>query len=349
MPKHTMQALIKKKPEAGLWLGEVLVPSVGSHDILIKVKKTGICGTDLHIYNWDHWSQKTIKTPMVIGHEFVGEIVAMGNEVVDFSIGDLVSAEGHIVCKRCRNCQAGRRHLCINTIGLGVHRDGAFAEYVSVPASNVWHCAPNIPIELFAAYDPLGNAVHTTLTFDLVGEDVLITGAGPIGVMAVAIAKHVGTRYVVVTDINDYRLTMAKKAGADIVLNVADDSHNLKDIMQQLGMQEGFDVALEMSGSSQALNPMLDAMSHGGKIAMLGIQPEDSAIDWDAVVFKGLTIKGIYGRKMYETWYKLTAMLQSGLDVSSVITHRFPYTEFQTAFNLMNSGMCGKIILDWEV
>ena len=348
MQQTTMQALIKKQPGKGLWMGEVPVPVIGARDVLIKVKKTGICGTDMHIYNWDAWSQKIIKTPMVIGHEFVGEIVEIGSESSGFKLGDLVSAEGHIVCGRCRNCQAGRRHLCINTIGLGVHRDGAFAEYVSVPINNVWHCAPDIPLELFAAYDPLGNAVHTTLAFDLVGEDVLITGAGPIGVMAVAIAKHAGARYVVITDVNNYRLDMAKAVGADIALNVAEDLRSLQNIMQSLGMNEGFDVALEMSGSSAALPPMLEAMSHGGKIAMLGIQPEDTAIDWDAVVFKGLTIKGIYGRKMYETWYKLTAMLQSGLDVNSVITHNFSYKDFQEAFDLMNSGQTGKVILDWE-
>lgn len=345
---HMMPALVKRQSGKGLWLEHVPIPEIKPDELLIKVKKTGICGTDIHIYEWDHWAEKTIKTPMVIGHEFVGEIAAVGSFVKDFSVGELVSGEGHIVCGKCRNCLEGRRHLCAHTIGLGIHRQGAFASYVAMPASNVWHCAPNIPTEIFAAFDPLGNAVHTALSFDVLGEDVLVTGAGPIGIMAVAIVKHAGARHIVVTDINPYRLDMAKQMGATKVLNVATDKQSLHDVMKELDMKEGFDVALEMSGSSAALEPMLDVMAHGGKIAMLGIQPEGTSIDWDTVIFKGLTIKGIYGRKMYETWYKLTAMLQSGLDMRPVITHIFSYQEFEKAFAVMQSGQSGKIILDWE-
>lgn len=344
----TMHAIVKPQPGKGLRLEEVPVPEIKGDEILIKVKKTGVCGTDLHIYEWDAWAQKTLKPPLTIGHEFVGEVVAVGEYTSGFTVGELVSGEGHIVCGRCRNCLQGRRHLCANTVGIGIHRNGAFAEFVAMPASNVWHCDPSIPLEIFAAYDPLGNAVHTALCFDVLGEDVLITGAGPIGMMATAMVRHAGARHVVVTDVNDYRLALAKRMGATIALKVVAGGRTLQEVMAELGMNEGFDVALEMSGSSAALHPLLDVMAHGGKIAMLGIQPEGTAIDWDTVIFKGLTIQGIYGRKMYESWYKLTAMLQSGLDVRPVITHRFPYQEFEEAFAVMRSGNAGKVILEWE-
>ena len=341
-----MQALVKSRAEPGLWLEEVPISEVGIDDVLIRILKTSICGTDVHIYNWDAWAKKTIPVPMVIGHEFVGVVDRVGSSVKGFAPGDLVTGEGHIVCGHCRNCLAGRRHLCPNTQGVGVNRSGAFAQYLSIPMSNVWHADPNIPLDVLSCFDPLGNAVHTALSFDLLGEDVLITGAGPIGCMAVPIAKHAGARHVVITDINPYRLDLAKKMGATLALDVR--TEKLSDAMKELGMTEGFDVGLEMSGSPKAFTDMLPVMIHGGKIALLGIQPGSSAIDWNLVVFNGLTIKGIYGREMYETWYKMTAMIQSGLDISPVITHRFPYTEFREAIELMKSGNSGKIVLDWS-
>ena len=341
-----MRAISKLKPEKGLWLTEANIPEIKSHDVLIKIKKTAICGTDLHIYNWDDWSQKNIKTPMIIGHEYVGVIEEVGQEVIAFKKGDVVSGEGHIVCRRCRNCLAGRRHLCANTIGVGVNRDGSFAEYLTIPSSNVWPADNKIDPDILSIFDPFGNAVHTALSFDLLGEDVLITGAGPIGIMAVAIAKHAGARHVVVTDINPYRLEIAKKMGASVALNSREG--NLKDVMNQLNMKEGFDVGMEMSGSPQAFNEMLQCMFHGGKVAMLGILPPETQIDWNQIVFNGLVIKGIYGREMYETWYKMQSMLQSGLDISPVITHRFDMKDFEEAFQLMSSGKACKIILNWE-
>ena len=341
-----MKALVKKKAEPGLWLEEVPVPEIGINDVLIKIQKTAICGTDIHIYNWDEWAQKTIPVPMVVGHEYVGTVAAIGSNVHDFKIGDLVSGEGHIVCGHCRNCLAGRRHLCMKTQGVGVNRAGAFAEYLAIPQSNVWYCDPNIPTDIFSIFDPFGNAAHTALSFDLLGEDVLITGAGPIGIMAVAIAKHAGARHVVITDVNDYRLDLAAKMGATRVVNVSKEK--IEDVMKDLNMHEGFDVGLEMSGNPTAFRSMLANMCHGGKIAMLGIMAPDTGIDWDLVVFNGITIKGIYGREMYETWYKMTSMLQSGLDISSIITHRFNYKDFKEGFEIMRSGKSGKIILDWE-
>jgi threonine 3-dehydrogenase len=341
-----MKALVKKYARPGLWLDEVPLPEVGKNDVLIKIKKTSICGTDIHIYHWDDWSQKTIPVPMVIGHEFVGEVVSFGENVHDVTIGEIVSGEGHVVCGRCRNCLAGRRHLCMNTSGVGVNRTGAFAEYLSIPVTNVWHCDPSIPLELLSSFDPFGNAVHTALSFDLLGEDVLITGAGPIGIMAAAVAKHAGARYVVITDVNEYRLELARKMGATRAINVKETS--VEDVMHELGMKEGFDVGLEMSGNAVALQSMIKNMCHGGKIAMLGIQQPGTAVDWNTVVFNGLTIKGIYGREMYETWYKMTAMLQSGLDLSPIITHQFHYTEFEKAFELMSSGQTGKVVLSWD-
>jgi threonine 3-dehydrogenase len=342
-----MQALVKKEAKPGLWLEEVPLPEVSDDDVLIRIKKTSICGTDVHIYNWDKWSQKTIPVPMVIGHEFVGVVERVGERVKGFAPGDLVTGEGHIVCGHCRNCLAGRRHLCPNTEGVGVNRQGAFAEFLSIPMSNVWHADPSIPLDVLSCFDPLGNATHTALSFDLIGEDVLITGAGPIGCMAVAICWHAGARNVVITDINPYRLDLAKKMAPNVfAVDVRD--HSLGEAMQQLGMKEGFDVALEMSGSPKAFNDLLPNMFHGGKIALLGIMPDKAAIDWNTVVFSALTIKGIYGREMYETWYKMTAMIQSGLDISPVITHRFPYTQFKEGIELMKSGNSGKIVLDWS-
>ncbi len=341
----TMKAIVKKKPESGLWIDEVPVPDVGINDVLIKIMKTAICGTDVHIYNWDAWSQKTIPVPMVIGHEFVGKVERVGSNVTDFHPGDIVSGEGHIVCGRCRNCLAGRRHLCMNTSGVGVNRTGAYAEYLCIPVTNVWYADPKIPLDILSLFDPLGNAVHTALSYDVLGEDVLITGAGPIGIMAVAIAKHAGARHVVITDVNPYRLELARKMGASLAIDVR--SGNLKDAQKQLGMKEGFDVGLEMSGNASGLRDMLANMCHGGKMALLGILPPDTAIDWNTVIFSGLSIKGIYGREMYETWYKMTAMIQSGLNVAPVITHRFHYTRFEEAFQIMRSGNSGKVILDW--
>ncbi|MEG1602515.1 MAG: L-threonine 3-dehydrogenase [Cloacibacillus sp.] len=341
-----MFALVKEKPEAGLWMREVDIPQPGPNDVLIKIKKTAICGTDLHIYNWNEWAQETIKTPMTIGHEYVGEIVELGSQVRGWKIGERVSGEGHIVCGECRNCLAGRRHFCPNTIGVGVNRDGAFAQYLSIPTTNVWRCAADIPDDIIACFDPLGNATHTALQFDLIGEDVLITGAGPIGMMAAAICRHVGARNVVVSDLNDYRLDLAKKMGA--TRTVRADKENMRDVMRELGMKEGFDVGLEMSGSAPAFAGMVDVMHNSGKIALLGIGDPGTVIDWNKVIFHGLTIKGIYGREMYETWYKMTTMLQSGLDISQVITHRFDVRDFEKGFEAMNSAHSGKVVLDWQ-
>ncbi len=340
-----MKALVKKKAARGLWLEDVPEPVIGINDVLIRIRKTSICGTDVHIYNWDDWASKNIPVPLTIGHEFVGEIAAMGSNVHDFRIGDLVSGEGHLVCGRCRNCLAGRRHLCAHTRGIGVNINGAFAEYLAIPVTNVWLCSPDIPEDVFSCFDPFGNAVHTALAFDLLGEDVLITGAGPIGIMAAAVARHAGARYIVITDINTYRLELAKKMGATRAVNVKEEK--LEDIAAELGMKEGFDVGLEMSGNSEAFRSMISNMCHGGKIAMLGILPDDVFIDWNTVVFNGLTLQGIYGREMYETWYKMTTMLQSGLDISPVITDHFHYTDFEKGFDRMLSGRSGKVILDW--
>ncbi len=340
-----MKALVKAKKEQGLWLEDVPKPRVGPNDVLIKVRKTGICGTDIHIYNWDDWSQRTIPVPMHIGHEFMGEVAEIGSEVTGFQPGDRVSAEGHITCGNCRNCRAGKRHLCRNTVGLGVNRAGCFAEYVAIPGFNVFRVPKDISDEVASFFDPLGNAVHTALSFDLVGEDVLITGAGPIGVMAAAVCAHVGARNVVITDVNDYRLALAKKLGATRVVNVAQES--LDTVMRELGMTEGFDVGLEMSGNGAAFKQMFKSMNHGGKVALLGIPTGELAIDWNQVIFKGLVLKGVYGREMFETWYKMTAMLQSGLDIAPVVTHRYPIAQFQTAFEEMRTGRSGKVVLDW--
>ena len=342
----TMPALVKAKPEPGLWLEEVPVPEPGINDVLIKIHKTAICGTDVHIYNWDEWAQRTIPVPMPVGHEFVGRVAAVGSNVHDFKPGDLVSGEGHLVCGRCRNCLAGRRHLCPHTSGVGVNRPGAFAEYLCIPVTNVWYCDPTIATDVLACFDPLGNATHTALSADVLGEDVLITGAGPIGCMATAIVRHAGARHVVVTDVNPFRLEIAKKMGATIALDVRRGS--IADTQKQLGMKEGFDVGMEMSGNPQAFRDLLTSMCHGGKIALLGILPPATAVDWDTVIFNSLTLKGIYGREMYETWYKMTVMIQSGLDITPVITHRFPYTEFEKGFEAMRSGVSGKVVLTWE-
>src|SRR5215469_1985004 len=340
-----MQAVVKAKAEPGLWLEEVPVPKVGGADVLIRVLKTSICGTDVHIYNWDAWAQKTIPVPMTIGHEFVGVVDRVGDHVKGFAKGDLVVGEGHITCGHCRNCLAGRRHLCPNTEGVGVNRNGAWAEFVAIPQSNCWHADPSIPLDVLSCFDPLGNAVHTALSFDLVGEDVLITGAGPIGVMAAAISKHVGARHVVVTDLNPYRLELARKMGATRAVDVR--TQMLGDVMQSLGMTEGFDVGMEMSGNDRAFRDMLAVMNHGGRVAILGIPPNEVSIDWNQVIFKGLVLKGVYGREMFETWYKMVAMLQSGLDVAPVVTHRFPAAQYAQAFEAMRSGQSGKVILDW--
>jgi len=340
-----MKALVKSKPEPGIWLEKVPIPEVGIDDVLIRIHKTAICGTDVHIYNWNEWAQRTIPVPLQVGHEFVGTVEEIGSNVHDFKPGDLVSGEGHLVCGRCRNCLAGRRHLCMKTSGVGINRPGAFAEYLSIPVTNVWLCDSNIPMDILACSDPLGNATHTALSFDVLGEDVLITGAGPIGCMATAIARHAGARYVVVTDINPYRLKLAQKMGATLTLDTR--SAKIEDAQKKLGMKEGFDVGMEMSGNPDALRSMLFNMCHGGKIALLGIFEQETAIDWDPVVFNGLTIKGIYGREMYETWYKMTVMIQSGLDIAPVITHRFHYSEYEKGFEVMCSGQSGKVILNW--
>jgi threonine 3-dehydrogenase len=341
-----MKALVKAKAERGIWMEDIEAPSVGHNDVLIKVNRTAICGTDIHIFKWDDWAQATIPVPMAVGHEFSGNIVEMGVEVRGFEVGDRVSAEGHITCGVCRNCRAGRRHLCMNTFGVGVNRPGAFAEYLSVPAFNVFKLPDAISDEMASILDPLGNATHTALSFDLVGEDVLITGAGPIGIMAVAIARYAGARHVVVTDVNDYRLDLARKMGATRAINVT--SEGIDDTMKELGMVEGFDVGMEMSGNPQAFRDMLRTMHHGGKVAMLGIPPGDMAIDWNDVIFKGLVLKGIYGREMFETWYKMSSMLQSGLNMDPIITHHFDIDEFLPAFELMESGQSGKVVLHWS-
>jgi len=340
-----MKSLAKLHKEPGIWMHEAPIPKVGPNDLLIKIKKTAICGTDMHIYQWDEWSQNTIPVPMVVGHEYVGEVVEMGQEVQGFTIGDRVSGEGHITCGHCRNCRAGRRHLCRNTEGVGVNRPGAFAEFLVIPAFNAFKIPDNISDDLAAIFDPFGNAVHTTLSYDLVGEDVLITGAGPIGIMAAAVAKHVGARHVVITDINPYRLALAEKMGATRAVDVSKAS--LGDVMAELGMTEGFDVGLEMSGVPVAFRDMLDKMNNGGKVAMLGIPPSDVAVDWNQVIFKGLTIKGIYGREMFETWYKMASLIQSGLDITPMITHQFSVDDFQKGFDTMGSGESGKVILNW--
>ena len=341
-----MKALVKKYREKGLWLEEVPEPQMGETDVLIKIRQTAICGTDVHIYKWDEWAQKTIPVPMHVGHEFAGEIVKMGKLVTGLKIGQRVSGEGHIVCGNCRNCRAGFRHLCIHTIGVGVNRPGCFAEYLAIPASNVFPLPDNVSDDEASVLDPLGNAVHTALSFDLVGEDVLITGAGPIGIMAGAVAKHCGARHVVITDLNEYRLDLARKMGIEHAINIHKTS--LREVMAKLGMIEGFDVGLEMSGSAPAFSDMIDTMNNGGKIALLGILPGDTKIAWDKVIFKGLFIKGIYGREMYETWYKMCSMIQSGLNIKPIFTHRYPVKDFKEGFEAMLSGNSGKVILDWK-
>jgi threonine 3-dehydrogenase len=340
-----MRALIKGEAAEGLWLENVPEPEIGINDVLIRVRKTGICGTDLHIYGWDTWAQETIPVPMVVGHEFVGEVVTFGSNVSDFQVGDLVSGEGHVVCGRCRNCMAGRRHLCAHSIGLGVQRPGAFAEYVALPMTNVWHHWPGIDEEVASIFDPFGNAVHTALSFSVLGEDVLVTGAGPIGCMATAVVRHAGARHVVVTDVNGYRLELARRMGA--TLAVDPQEHDFADVQRELGMTEGFDIGLEMSGNADALRGMIANMAHGGRIALLGIPTEEIALDLNPIIFNMLTVKGIYGREMYETWYQMTVMLQSGLDIRPVITHRFSHRDFEAAFAVARSGQSGKVILDW--
>jgi threonine 3-dehydrogenase len=341
-----VKALVKRRGERGLSLEDVAEPQIGINDVLIRVDRTGICGTDLHIYNWDAWAQKTIPVPMVVGHEFVGEVVEVGSNVADFHPGDVVSGEGHVVCGRCRNCLAGRRHLCAHTQGIGVNRPGAFAEYLALPMTNVWRHHDDVDRDVAAIFDPFGNAVHTALSFPVLGEDVLITGAGPIGCMAAAVVRYAGARYVVVTDVNPWRLQLAQRLGATRVVDVRNE--RVADVQRELGMDEGFDVGLEMSGSSEAFREMLENMCHGGKIAMLGIPPGEMSIDWNNVVFNMLTIKGIYGREMYETWYKMTVMLQGGLDIMPVITHRLDYRDFEQGFAAMQSGASGKVILNWR-
>jgi len=341
-----MKALVKSKAERGLWLEEIPEPAMGINDVLVRVQKTGICGTDVHIYQWDEWAQQTIPVPMVVGHEFVGQIVEIGSNVADFHPGDLVSGEGHVVCGRCRNCFAGRRHLCAHSQGVGVNRPGAFAEYIALPMTNIWRHHESIPLDVAAIFDPFGNAVHTALSFPVLGEDVLVTGAGPIGIMAAAVARHAGARYTVITDLNPYRLALARKLAVTLAVDVRET--RLQDVQKQLGMTEGFDVGLEMSGNPAAFRDMIANMSHGARIAMLGIPSGEMSIDWRTIIFNMLTIKGIYGREMYETWYKMTVMLQSGLDITPVITHRFPYTEFERGFEVMISGNSGKVVLSWE-
>jgi threonine 3-dehydrogenase len=342
-----MKALVKSKREPGLWMEDVPVPEIGPNDVLIRIHTSAICGTDMHIWNWDAWSQKTIPVPMHVGHEYAGVIEKVGAEVEGYKVGDRVSGEGHIVCGHCRNCRAGKRHLCPNTFGVGVNRPGSFAEYLALPATNLFKLPDAITNEMAAIFDPFGNAAHTALSFDMVGEDVLITGAGPIGCMAAAIARHVGARHVVITDVNDYRLDLARKLGATRAVNVGRES--LQDVMKGLGMTEGFDVGLEMSGNGTAFKGMLDNMVHGGRVALLGIFSEDVAVDWGKVIFKGLFLKGIYGREMFETWYKMAAMIEAGLDITPVITHRFPIDDFRLGFEAMGSGKSGKVILDWGV
>lgn len=340
-----MKALVKAKAEVGLWMQEAPVPEIGPNDVLIKVRKTAICGTDIHIFNWDEWAQKTIPVPMTIGHEFAGEVAAIGSHVRGFEVGDRVSGEGHLTCGHCRNCRAGRRHLCRNTEGVGVNRTGCFAEYLSIPASNVFALPDSIPDEIASFLDPFGNAVHTALSFDLVGEDVLITGAGPIGCMAAAVARHVGARFVVITDVNDYRLGLAAQMGATRAINVTKTS--IQKTMDELGMTEGFDVGLEMSGNATAMRDMFTTMNHGGRVAILGVPSSETQVDWNAIIFKGLILKGIYGREMFETWYKMASLLQGGLDVSPILTHEFPIDDYLEAFELMKTGRSGKVVLDW--
>ena len=341
-----MKALVKSRAEPGLWLEDVPDPRIGINDVLIRVHRTGICGTDVHIYKWDDWAAKTIRVPMVIGHEFVGDIVEVGSNVTDFHAGQIVSGEGHVVCGRCRNCLAGRRHLCADTKGVGVDRPGAFAELLALPMSNVWVHPDDIDQDVAAIFDPFGNAVHTALSFPVLGEDVLVTGAGPIGIMAAAVARHAAARYVVITDVNPYRLELARRMGVTRAVNPREQT--LKDVQKELGMLEGFDVGMEMSGNAQAFRDMLGNMAHGGRIAMLGIPDKEMAIDWNTVIFHMLTIKGIYGREMYETWYKMNVMLESGLDIKPVVTHHFPYREFLKGFEVMMTGNSGRVVLDWE-
>ena len=341
-----MKAIVKRERAPGVWMEDVPEPTCGPNDLIIQLKKTAICGTDVHIYKWDEWAQRTIPVPMTIGHEFMGEVVEVGSAVSGFKIGDRVSGEGHITCGFCRNCRAGKRHLCTDTVGVGVNRTGAFAEYLNLPAFNAFKLKDVIPDEWASIFDPFGNAVHTALSFDLIGEDILITGAGPIGCMAVAICKHVGARNIVITDVNDYRLDLARQMGADRAVNVTQES--LPDVMSELGINVGFDIGLEMSGNPSAFNQMLDLMIHGGRVALLGILPKSTAIDWDQVIFKGLFLKGIYGREMFETWYKMAALIQSGLDLSPMITHRYGVSDYQEAFQVMTSGQSGKVILDWS-
>jgi threonine 3-dehydrogenase len=340
-----MKALVKSKAEQGLWLEDIAEPKVGINDVLVRVRYTGICGTDVHIYDWDEWAQKTIPVPMAIGHEFVGEIVSVGSNVNDFFPGDIVSGEGHVVCGRCRNCLAGRRHLCASTKGVGVNRPGAFAELISLPMTNIWRHNPGVNQEIAAIFDPFGNAVHTALSFPVMGEDVLIAGAGPIGIMAIPVVRHAGARHIVITDLNPFRLDLARKMGATLAINAKETP--LADVQKQLGMTEGFDIGMEMSGNAQALHDMIANMSHGGKIAILGIPAKESLMDWRQVIFTMITIKGIYGREMYETWYKMSVMLEQGVDISPVITHRFPWNEFEAGFAAMRSGNTGKVVLDW--
>jgi threonine 3-dehydrogenase len=342
-----MKALVKSRREPGLWMEDVPVPEIGPNDVLVRIHKSAICGTDMHIWNWDAWSQKTIPVPMTVGHEYVGVIEKVGDEVEGYKIGDRVTGEGHLVCGHCRNCRAGKRHLCPNTKGVGVNRPGSFAEYLSLPAFNLFKVPDGISDDLASIFDPYGNATHTALSFDMVGEDVLITGAGPIGIMAVAIAKHVGARNVVITDVNEYRLELARKMGATRAVNVSREK--IADVERELGMTEGFDVGLEMSGNGGAFKGMIESMANGGRIAMLGIFGEDVAVDWGKVIFKGLFLKGIYGREMFETWYKMAAMIQGGLDINPIITHHFPVEDFRQGFEAMGSGQSGKVILDWGV
>ena len=341
-----MKALVKSKAEPGLWLEDIPEPVIGINDVMVRVHYTGICGTDVHIYQWDKWAQSTISVPITLGHEFVGEVVAVGSNVTGFFAGDIVSGEGHVVCGRCRNCLAGRRHLCASTKGVGVNRPGAFAELISLPMTNIWRHSANINQEVAAIFDPFGNAVHTALSFPVLGEDVLITGAGPIGIMAIPVVRHAGARHIVITDVNPFRLELARKMGATLAVNVSETP--LFQVQKKLGMQEGFDVGLEMSGNAQALRDMIANMSHGGKIAILGIPSAEMTMDWRQVIFNMLTLKGIYGREMYETWYKMTVMLESGVDISPIITHRFAYRDFQKGFDAMISGQAGKVVLDWR-
>jgi threonine 3-dehydrogenase len=341
-----MKALVKSRAARGLWLEEVAEPQPGINDVKIRVLLSGICGTDLHIYEWDEWAKSTLSVPLVVGHEFVGTVVEVGSNVTDFEVGELVSGEGHVVCGRCRNCLAGRRHLCAHTQGVGVNRDGAFAEYIVLPMSNIWRHHSRLPLEIAAIFDPFGNAVHTALSFPVLGEDVLVTGAGPIGIMAAAVVRHAGARHVVISDVNSYRRALAEKVGVTRAIDPQRTS--LSEVQKELDMQEGFDVGLEMSGNPSAFRQMIDQMSHGGKIAMLGIPPSEMAINWQKVIFSMLTLKGIYGREMYETWYKMTVMLESGLDISGVITHRLPFREYEEGFEVMRSGQSGKVILDWR-